>query len=335
MKTGGFEIGHDTEVTQRAKTSGQTLSKLEQTVNRFDGTIGKASFQEGDNAAPVFLNAHCQLAKGLKPAELGALAPPAQRLLIFVGKDVLEHVAQTDSPSEFGVAIAQRTSLLALLLATGPFIATQRPERSREVGSLVRELLADLIESLASHLHEMKAIEDDLGLRKELARSALIGRTHVHANKGDLCGPSPVGHQCLGEGFQSLSATAFNHQEKFMSLRVEHIGHVTMASPGTGFVNRDRPHLRPRVLGVGRFNIMGCHAPEPGIVLPESISRRRHRHLPAQQHSQGLKKKGKTAAFPRPGHRHAQHSVFRAMAARYPRFQEALVTGRSSDASIA
>ena len=84
MKTGGFEIGHHTEVTQRAKTSGQTLSKLEQTVNRFDGTIGKASFQEGDNAAPMFLNAHCQLAKGLKPAELGALAPPAQRLLILM-----------------------------------------------------------------------------------------------------------------------------------------------------------------------------------------------------------------------------------------------------------
>ena len=65
MKTGGFEIGHDAEVTQRAKTSGQTLRKLEQTVNRFDGTIGKPSFQEGDNAAPVFLNAACQFAKGL------------------------------------------------------------------------------------------------------------------------------------------------------------------------------------------------------------------------------------------------------------------------------
>ena len=86
MKTGGFEIGHDAEVTQRAKTSGQTLRKLEQTVNRFDGTIGKPSFQEGDNAAPVFLNALCQFAKGLEPTELGALAPPAQGLFIFVGE---------------------------------------------------------------------------------------------------------------------------------------------------------------------------------------------------------------------------------------------------------
>ena len=51
MKASGFEIGHDAEVTQRAKTSGQTLSKLEQTVNRFDGTNGKPSFQKGDNAA--------------------------------------------------------------------------------------------------------------------------------------------------------------------------------------------------------------------------------------------------------------------------------------------
>ena len=136
MKTGGFEIGHDAEVTQGTKTSGQTLSKLEQAVNRLDGTIGEPSFQEGDNAAPMFLNALCQLAKRFEPTELGALAPPAQGLLIFVGEDVLEHVAQADGPSEFGVAIAQRASLLALLLATGPFIATQRPERSLQIGSL-------------------------------------------------------------------------------------------------------------------------------------------------------------------------------------------------------
>ena len=267
----------------------------------------------------------CQLAKGLEPTELGALAPPAQSLFIFVGEDVLEHVAQADGATEFRIAIAQRTSLLALLLATGPFITSQRPERSLQIGSLAGQFLADLIDSLTSHLHEMKAVEDDLGLREELARSALIGRTHIHADEFDLFSLCAVGHQGLSEGFQSLSATAFNHQEKFMSLRVEHIGHVTMTSPGTGFVNRDRSHLRPRVLGVGRFDIMGRHAPEPGVVLPKSIGHRRHRHLPAQEHRQGLKKKGKTAAFPRPGHRHAQDPVFRAIAARHPRFQEALV----------
>lgn len=63
MKTGGFEVSHDTEVAQGAKASGQTLSELEQTVNRFDGPIAQPSFQESDNAAPTFLNALCQLAK--------------------------------------------------------------------------------------------------------------------------------------------------------------------------------------------------------------------------------------------------------------------------------
>jgi hypothetical protein len=52
-----------------------------------------------------------------KPTELCPLALPAQGLLIFVGEDVLEHVAQADCPSEFGVAVAQLASLLALLLA--------------------------------------------------------------------------------------------------------------------------------------------------------------------------------------------------------------------------
>jgi len=56
METSGFEIGHDAEVTQGAKTSGQTLSKLEQAVDRLDGAISESSFQEGDNAAPMCLN---------------------------------------------------------------------------------------------------------------------------------------------------------------------------------------------------------------------------------------------------------------------------------------
>ena len=103
---------------------------------------------------------------------LNAVAPPAQSLFIFVGEDVLEHVAQTDGSTEFGVATAQRASLLALLLATGPFVATQRPERSLQIGSLVGQSLTHLIESLASHLRKMKAVKDDLGLRKKAARSA-------------------------------------------------------------------------------------------------------------------------------------------------------------------
>jgi hypothetical protein len=129
----------------------------------------------------------------------------------------------------------------------------------------------------------------------------------------------------LGKGFQSLSAAAFDHQEKIMSFSVEHIGHVAMASPGTGFVNRNRSHLRPGVVGVSRFDIMSRNAPEPGIVLLESVGHRCHRHLAAQQHDKGFKKQRKTAAFPGPGHRHAEHAVFRAIAARHPRFQDALI----------
>ncbi len=215
--------------------------------------------------------------------------------------------------------------MLALLLAAGPFIAAQRPERSLQIGSRPGQFLADPLDSLARHLHEMKAIENDLGLRKELARAALISRTLIHADKFDLFAPSPMGHQRLGEGFQGLRAPAFDHQEQLMSLRVEHIGHVAMASPGAGFVNRDRSHLRPRVLGVGRLDIMSRHAPEPGVVLPKSSGHRRHRHFPTQQHGQGLKQQGKAATFPRPGHRHAQDAVFRAIAARHPCFQEALI----------
>src|SRR5262245_45377281 len=110
-----------------------------------------------------------------------------------------------------------------------------------------------------------------------------------------------------------------------MALGVEHIGHVAMAAPRTGFVNRDPSHLRPRVLSVGCFDIMDRHPPEPGIMLPESDGHCRHRHLAAPQQSQGLKKQRKPATFPRPGYRHAQDPVLRTIAARHPRFQDTLI----------
>ena len=127
MKTGGLEVSHDTKVTEGAKSSGQTLGKLEQTIDGLDGAIGEPSLQKSDDTAPMVLDARCQLAEGFEPTEFGPFAPPAQGLLIFVGEDVLEHVSQTDGPTKFRVAVAQRASLLTLLLATGPFVALAAP----------------------------------------------------------------------------------------------------------------------------------------------------------------------------------------------------------------
>jgi hypothetical protein len=58
-----------------------------------------------------------------------------------------------------GVAVAERASMLALLLATGPFVASQHPERSLEIGPLTGQFFAQFIKRLTSHLHKMKAVK--------------------------------------------------------------------------------------------------------------------------------------------------------------------------------
>jgi hypothetical protein len=55
MKTGGLEVSHDTEATEGAKSSGQTLRELEQTIDGLDGAIGEPSLQESYDTAPMFL----------------------------------------------------------------------------------------------------------------------------------------------------------------------------------------------------------------------------------------------------------------------------------------
>ena len=64
MKTGGFEVSHDAEVTQGAKSSGQTLSKLEQTIDCLDGAIGEPSLQKSYDTAPMFLDVCANSRKG-------------------------------------------------------------------------------------------------------------------------------------------------------------------------------------------------------------------------------------------------------------------------------
>src|SRR5258707_695759 len=76
---------------------------------------------------------------------------------------------------------------------------------------------------------------------------------------------------------------------------------------------------------MGRFGIMGRHAPERGVVFLQSVGDRRHWHLPAQEHDKGFKKQRKAAAFPGPRHRQALDAMLRAITARHARFQQALI----------
>ena len=141
-----------------------------------------------------------------------------------------------------------------------------------------------------------------------------------------ICWAFPVGHQRLGEGLQSLSAAAFDHQEKIMSLRRR--VHWSRSGGRAGRCvssTETRRTCAQELLALGRFDIMGRHAPEPGVVFLQSVGDRRHRHLPTQEHDKGFKKQRKAAAFPGPRHRHALDAMFRAIAARHARFQHALI----------
>jgi hypothetical protein len=60
-------------------------------------------------------------------------------------------------------------------------------------------------------------------------------------------------------------------------------------------------------------------------MFSQPIGHRRHRHFAAQQHYQGFKEQREAAAFPCPRHHDALDAVLRAVAARYARFQQALI----------
>ena len=95
----------------------QTLGKLELLTASMAPLVAKFSGTR-QRRSNVFIRSWSARER-FQPAKPGALA---QGLLIFVGGNVLKHVAPTNGSTEFWVAIAQRASLMALLLATGPFV---------------------------------------------------------------------------------------------------------------------------------------------------------------------------------------------------------------------
>jgi hypothetical protein len=70
---------------------------------------------------------------------------------------------------------------------------------------------------------------------------------------------------------------------------------------------------------------MHQHPPQPRIVLLEHLGHGLHGHLGAEHHHEGFHHQGKTAAFPRPGHRDLMDPVLATPEARHLGHQFATV----------
>jgi hypothetical protein len=149
MKTSGFEIGHDAQITQGAEPLAKRLAVAAGLLTASMAPLVSRVFMRATTPLRCW-NVFCQVAKGFKCTKLGTLAPPAQSRSIFAGENVLEQGPRADGPSEG--SNRQSASLLVLLLATGPFVATQSSECPLEIGTLANQLLARLTKSLTRKL---------------------------------------------------------------------------------------------------------------------------------------------------------------------------------------
>src|SRR4249919_1348157 len=142
IETARFEIGGDPEVVKVTEAAGNTLSHLEQAVDGFDGGVGEACFEVGQNAVKVIFQGSGEFAEGFEPRAVGPAQPPADGGQISIGEDLLERLAQGDGASELGISAGQRATQVELLLRARPLVASDGPEPASQIGTLLAQVFA-------------------------------------------------------------------------------------------------------------------------------------------------------------------------------------------------
>ena len=152
MELACFEQSHEAEVTKGTEAACHAFGELEQAVDGLDDAVGDAGFQEGDDACPVLHDAAGEFAKRQEPGPARAGDPPAQRLRVFAGEHVLQGLTQHHRAPKLGIVAGQLCPQSRLLGRVRPHVAADRPEGSRQLGSLAPQEFAHVIQGFAGHL---------------------------------------------------------------------------------------------------------------------------------------------------------------------------------------
>ena len=185
---------------------------------------------------------------------------------------------------------------------------------------------AHLFYGIADELHDMEAVESNLGLGEVFANPFDERRAHIDRGLLDAACIAAVVFEVIGEPGNSIGAATIADEGDAAAIDIDDQGDVVVPAPGGRFVDgnaRDTPkvHARHCVLDVVEHN-----APKPFVGdLHELAGCNCDRQMHGKCHGGRLEQQRETGAGPRPRHVDLTHAALAAFDARCPRGDKRLI----------
>ena len=213
---------------------------------------------------------------------------------------------QFDSTLQGNLEIRPRSSQAVerLLLSFRQVLRVTEPDETRFFQTSVLYLLhaTNLVESFVHEFADKQLIKGELGLGEVLLDAGDEGRRHVDGKVDDLIRAASVPFEEAFEGLKDVLAFAFRHEDGAFTLEIDKGRDVVVAPFSGRFIDADGGDMRKILLLGSLVDVRVSDAPDLRVPLVENPGRRGHGHKAEQGHGEGLKKQGKAATLPSPGH---------------------------------
>jgi hypothetical protein len=138
-----------------AEAPSDAFGQLQQAVDRFHDAIGQYGFHVSQDTIEVAFDGASQVAERGQARALGPSQPTFELRQVTASQSILQKLTQNHCASQGRLGGHELGSALLLFTVARPRIATQGPRATTQIGTLSSQALADFVQSLASHLHDV------------------------------------------------------------------------------------------------------------------------------------------------------------------------------------
>src|SRR5487761_1831220 len=297
MIDGGREVLHG------AEAEGTMAHHLDLVVHAFQGAVGNSQPGPGQDTVEMGTEHAHEFLEGLEPGAHRRMHPAFEVLFspsrLAVIPEELKSFLQIVGAHDGRVPAHQGREALALVGPQVPGVLQQQEARSFEEGLLPAAQTAYLtpsyfIDRPVEVLHEMEAVEEDLGVGGVELNGLQVGLPHIQADDLDRGRTAPT--QSGEEPGQGLFGPILAHPEQRPTFQVIDDGQIIMSFATTHFIDAEDVQ-RP---AAATFQPIGHHAPDDrGHALPIQPEMP-GRLLPAQMPGQLRHGSGQGGGDPRP-----------------------------------
>ena len=243
------EVDQVNECFHTSESTGSVFDHSNDAIQPFGYGIGDSTLDKGDDVFGVLSERGHELAEWLQPALEGRGAPTFQESPCgprgLEVPELLELILQNASPMNPAITLAEALQDTPIFAGSVRIISEENPPNAFEhlpflPTDVTPLLLADFVHRRVERFHEMKPVQDELGVWTMLFESADEGFTHVAAGPLDLFSLVRA-EEGVEELIDRCAALSLADPKHATPLEIVDDGHVFVSLSVRDFIDSNTP----------------------------------------------------------------------------------------------